>query len=84
MGVRTLRGDWNQQGGKLTGGGESGDGVFGLGVALAADGSHRAVGGPFDDGGKGAAWVFARSGGDWDQQGGKLTGSGRAAPAASA
>jgi hypothetical protein len=69
-------GDWDQQGGKLTGSGEAGDGVFGLGVALSADGSTALVGGPFDDGSKGAAWVFTRSGGNWDQQGGKLTGSG--------
>ena len=67
---------WNQQGGKLTGGGESGDGFFGFSVALAADGSTALIGGPFDGGNKGAAWVFTRSGAAWDQQGGKLTASG--------
>ena len=67
---------WNQQGGKLTGSGESGDGFFGFSVALSADGSTALIGGPFDGSSKGAAWVFTRSGGDWDQQGGKLTGSG--------
>ena len=35
------------------------------------------IGDPGDDGGAGAAWVFARSeSGAWTQQGGKLTGSG--------
>jgi hypothetical protein len=67
---------WDQQGGKLTGGGETGDGVFGFGVALAADGSTALIGGLLDDGGKGAAWVFTRSGESWNQQGAKLTASG--------
>ena len=67
---------WNQQGGKLTGSGESGNGSFGASVALAADGSTALIGGPIDDDSKGAAWVFTRSGAAWDQQGGKLTGSG--------
>jgi hypothetical protein len=67
---------WTQQGAKLTGGGETGNGQFGGSVALAADGSTALVGGPADDGRKGAAWVFSRSGSSWTQQGGKLTGSG--------
>ena len=65
-----------QRGDKLTGSGESADGRFGFSVALAADGSTALIGGPYDGGNKGAAWVFTRSGTAWDQQGGKLTGSG--------
>ena len=67
---------WDQQGGKLTGSGETGNGRFGWNVALAADGSTALIGGPIDGDGKGAAWVFTRSGAAWDQQGGKLTGGG--------
>ena len=67
-------GTWDQQGGKLTGG--SGDGRFGCCVALSADGTTALFGGPFDDGSKGAAWAFTRSGASWQQEGSKLTGSG--------
>ena len=65
-----------QRGDKLTGSGESGDGRFGFSVALSADGNTALIGGPYDNGNKGAAWVFTRSGPAWTQQGGKLTGSG--------
>jgi hypothetical protein len=72
---------WEQQGAKLTGGGEeSGEGEFGWSVALSAEGDTALIGGRKDDGGIGAAWVFARSGvaagGTWAQQGVKLTGGG--------
>ncbi len=69
-------GAWTQQGAKLTGGGETGNAWFGAGVALSGDGSTALIGGYDDDGGVGAAWVFARSGGVWTQQGAKLTGTG--------
>ncbi|MGH2854595.1 MAG: hypothetical protein ACRDLF_10465 [Solirubrobacteraceae bacterium] len=65
---------WTQQGGKLTGGGEAGEGYFGDAVALTPDGSTALVGGFRDDEHRGAAWVFARSGSTWTQQGEKLTG----------
>ncbi len=65
---------WAQQGPKLTGGEESGAGQFGDGVALSGDGSTALVGGREDGEGVGAAWVFARSGSAWAQQGPKLTG----------
>ncbi len=65
---------WAQQGAKLTGGGESGVGYFGDSVALSADGDTALVGGLQDAGGVGAAWVFARSGSTWTQQGAKLLG----------
>jgi hypothetical protein len=67
---------WTQQGGKLTGSGESGGGRFGQWVALSSDGNTALIGGPYDHGEVGAAWVFTRSGSTWTQQGGKLTGSG--------
>jgi FG-GAP repeat len=76
---------WTQQGEKLVGDctsgcahegtGETGEGKFGTSVALAEDGDTALIGGPADNGGKGAAWVFTRSGGVWSQQGQKLTGS---------
>jgi hypothetical protein len=69
-------GVWSQQGSKLAGTGEIGEGGFGTSVALSADGNTALVGARFDDGGKGAAWVFTRTGSTWTQQGGKLTGAG--------
>jgi hypothetical protein len=71
---------WTQQGSKLTGGGEVGDGRFGKSVALSANGNTALIGGYFDGGPKaepqtGAAWVFTRSGPAWTEQA-KLTGTG--------
>ncbi len=66
-----------QKGPKVTGSGETAQGEFGASMALAADGKTAVIGGPGDDGGAGAAWVFTRgSGGAWTQQGSKLVGSG--------
>ncbi len=71
---------WTQQGEKLTGGGESGEGEFGQSVALSAAGDTALIGGFHDGEGAGAAWVFTRSGSGsgavWAQQGAKLTGAG--------
>ena len=75
---------WTQQGGKLVGTGHIGEGEFahvgegefGASVALSGDGNTALIGGPGDDSGKGAAWVFTRSGSTWTQQGAKLTGTG--------
>jgi len=67
---------WTQQGGKLTGAGESGAGYFGRSVALSADGNTALIGGYNDDEHRGAAWVFTRSGSTWSQQGEKLLGGG--------
>ena len=64
-----------QQGAKLTGSGESGKGLLGESVALSADGNTAVIGGPSDNSGAGAAWVFTRSGSTWSQQGSKLVGS---------
>ena len=69
---------WTQQGGKLTGTGEAGVGRFGASVALSEQGDTALIGGPGDESGTGAAWVFTRSGSTWTQQSGKLTGTGEA------
>ena len=70
-------GAWSQQGEKLTGSGETGEGSFGRSVGLSSEGNTALVGGPADDANVGAAWVFTRSeAGAWTQQGDKLTGSG--------
>jgi FG-GAP repeat len=66
---------WTQQGAKLTGTGETGAGAFGSSVALSADGNTALIGGQYDNGNVGAAWVFTRSGAAWTQQGAKLTGA---------
>ena len=65
-----------QQGPKLTGGGENGEGLFGASVALSADGNTALVGAPSDDNDVGAVWVFTRTGSVWSQQGQRLTGAG--------
>jgi FG-GAP repeat len=65
-----------QQGEKLTGGAEEGEGYFGTSVALSSDGDTALIGGYGDHHFLGAAWVFTRSGSTWTQQGEKLTGSG--------
>jgi hypothetical protein len=67
---------WIQQGSKLTGAGEVGVGAFGASVALSVDGRTALVGGPGDNLGIGAAWVFMRDGSAWRDQGSKLTGLG--------
>ena len=64
---------WTQQGVRLTGSGEIDGGGFGASVALSSDGNTALVGGPGDNIGVGAAWVFTRSGTVWTQQGPKLT-----------
>ena len=72
---------WTQQGAKLVGSGAVGNVGQGFAVALSADGDTAIVGGPGDNSGAGAAWVWTRSGGIWTQQGAKLVGSGAAAGA---
>jgi hypothetical protein len=41
---------------------------FGTSVALSSDGNTALIGGYYDSGGLGAAWVFTRSGSSWTQQ----------------
>jgi hypothetical protein len=69
-------GMWGQQGAKLVGTGAVGNAYQGVSAALSADGNTALVGGLIDNGGVGAAWVYARSGGVWSQQGAKLVGTG--------
>jgi IPT/TIG domain-containing protein/fibronectin type III domain protein/FG-GAP repeat protein len=67
-----LAGIWVQQGSKLSGAGEVGSGEVGAAVALSGDGDTALIGGPGDERGLGAAWVFTRMGVTWTQQGSKL------------
>jgi type IV secretory pathway TrbD component len=53
---------------KLAAGGETGEARFGYSVALSADGNTALIGGPRDGEHSGAAWVFVRSGGEWQQE----------------
>ena len=75
-------GVWTQQGSKLVGTGSVGLSFQGLSAALSGDGNTAIVGGPSDNAGVGAAWVFIRSGGEWTQQGNKLVAVGGANQAA--
>jgi hypothetical protein len=68
-------GVWTQQGNKLVGTGGSTAGQ-GSSVSLSYGGDTAIVGGPDNDSGAGAAWIFARSGTIWNQQGNKLVGTG--------
>src|SRR5436305_281619 len=69
-----------QQGTKLTGTGASGAGTFqGISVAASSDGNTAVVGGPGDNSNAGAAWIYTRGAGVWNQQGNKLTGGGATA-----
>jgi len=52
-------GVWNQQGPKLVGTGATGNAQQGYSVSLSGDGSTAFAGGPYDNNGAGAAWVFA-------------------------
>jgi len=65
---------WAQDGAKLAGGEELGEGHFGASVALADDGATVLIGGPGNAGYAGAAWVFSRSVAGWSQEGGRLDG----------
>ena len=69
-------GVWTQQGSKLAAADAVGNAGQGTSVALSSDGNTAVVGGFYDNGGAGAAWVYTRSGGVWTQQGGKLVGTG--------
>jgi gliding motility-associated-like protein len=73
---------WTQQGGRLFGSTSIGQPKQGSAVAISADGSKIAIGGPGDDSSKGAVWVFARSGTGWVQQGIKIKSTYFAASAA--
>jgi len=82
LAVAPVSAQFVQQGNKLVASGAvsgSMDGIDeGFSAAISRDGNTAIIGGPFDNGGLGAAWVFARSSGVWSQQGGKLVGTGAA------
>ncbi len=65
----------------LTGAGALGMSHQGASVALSADGNTAVIGGPGDNSGLGAAWVFAFGNGAWSQQA-KLVGGGATGNAA--
>jgi FG-GAP repeat len=68
---------------KLVGSEGSGDAQQGHSVALSANGETALIGGPEDEGEHedyyGAAWVFRRNGGKWEQVGKKLVAGGTGA-----
>jgi hypothetical protein len=71
----TAQAQFTQQA-KLVGTGVQGPLAFqGWSVSLSGDGNTAIAGGPEDNGSAGAAWVFTRSGGVWNQQA-KLIGTG--------
>ena len=72
---------WTQQGGELIGTGATGAAQQGTSVAISGDGNTVMIGGPSDNSGAGAAWVFTRAEGEWTQQGNKLVGTAASVPA---
>ncbi len=71
-----ISGSWFQQGTKLVPSGLIGTGFAGYSVSLSGDGNVALVGAYGDNSNVGAAFVFARSGGVWFQNGPKLVPSG--------
>ena len=67
---------WSQQGSKLVGTIVSSGTKQGYSVALSADGNTAIIGGIGENSGKGASWIFTRSGTTWSQQGSELVGTG--------
>jgi hypothetical protein len=67
---------WSQQGAKLTGAGEVGEGRFGQSVALSAEANAALIGGDRDNHSVGAAWAFTRSGTMWTRQNRRRVGGG--------
>jgi hypothetical protein len=63
---------WTQQGSKLVGTGAAGYASQGSSVALSADGNTALIGGPGDNGGMGATWVFIQPTKDDCKEGGWL------------
>ena len=68
-------GVWSQQGVKLVATDYVGSSAQGGAVSLSADGNTAIVGGLNDNSSIGAAWVFTRKDGIWNQEGNKLSGS---------
>jgi hypothetical protein len=72
-------GAWSQQA-KLVGTGFVGAPMQGYSVSISDDGNTVIVGGPLDNIDAGAAWVFTRSYGVWNQEGPKLVGTDEIGP----
>ena len=66
---------WKQQGSKLVATGAVGSAGLGSSVALSGDAGTIIAGGPQDNNGSGAVWVFTQTAGKWTLQGNKLVGS---------
>ena len=72
----SLRAQFTQPGSRFSGTGAVGGANQGTSLALSADGSTAIEGGPLDNSGVGAAWIFTVSGNNpYVQQGAKLTAS---------
>jgi hypothetical protein len=65
---------------KLVGTDAVGEAVQGYSASVSGDGNTAIFGGPSDNDGTGAVWVFTRSAGIWSQQGPKLVGTGAIGP----
>lgn len=74
--TRNAGGNWSQQGSKLVASDPILFPAFGQSVSLSSDGNTAVLGGPNDNNGAGAAWIFTYTNGAWIQQPGKLIGSG--------
>ncbi len=72
--ISEAQAQYSQEGSKLTATDAIGNASQGKSVAVSADGNTVIAGGPDDDGGVGAAWIYVRSAGVWSQQA-KLVGS---------
>jgi FG-GAP repeat protein len=59
---------FRQEGSKLVGTSAIGNADQGFSVALSSNGNTLIVGGPYDNSYTGAAWVWTRNGGVWNQQ----------------
>ena len=74
--VTTTLSPTTQQGSKLIGTGAIGSPKQGYSVSISADGNTAIVGGVQDNSNIGAAWIYTRTAGIWNQQGNKLVGTG--------
>jgi hypothetical protein len=72
--TRVAPADYAQQGEKLIATGEQGPAQLGYSATLSRSGEEALLGGPRDNEGVGAAWVFRHGEAGWEQQGAKLTG----------
>jgi hypothetical protein len=61
-------GHWKQQGSPLLGNDRDTEAQEGHSAALSEDGNTALLGGYHDDGSRGAAWAFVRSGSTWTEQ----------------